>query len=162
MNATGSGEKGADEIFCRSCGQPIKKEAEICPECGVRNEREVQSSAGARTTRQRSKHDPSRYETTVSDAWYWGVVAGVVFWGLGFAIFQASMGEPLESILALGLLVTWIIMPISIYFDIQYIRANSRWNPNTFIWVAVTLVWLVNIIAGAVFLYRRHEAVGVP
>ena len=29
-------EKGLDEIFCSSCGVFIKKEAEICPHCGVR------------------------------------------------------------------------------------------------------------------------------
>jgi TM2 domain-containing membrane protein YozV len=29
-------EKAADEAFCSSCGEIIKKEAEICPECGVR------------------------------------------------------------------------------------------------------------------------------
>lgn len=28
--------KGADEMFCKSCGAIIKKEAEICPKCGVR------------------------------------------------------------------------------------------------------------------------------
>lgn len=28
-------EKGADEQFCSSCGAVIKKEAAICPECGV-------------------------------------------------------------------------------------------------------------------------------
>jgi hypothetical protein len=26
---------GPDEEYCTSCGEPIKKEAEICPECGV-------------------------------------------------------------------------------------------------------------------------------
>lgn len=29
-------QKGADETFCSSCGAIIKKEAEICPKCGVR------------------------------------------------------------------------------------------------------------------------------
>jgi len=29
-------EKAADECFCSSCGAIIKKEAEICPKCGVR------------------------------------------------------------------------------------------------------------------------------
>lgn len=33
--------KAQDEKFCSSCGSAIKKEAEICPKCGVR-----QSSAG--------------------------------------------------------------------------------------------------------------------
>lgn len=28
--------KAADEAFCRSCGKIIKKEADICPSCGVR------------------------------------------------------------------------------------------------------------------------------
>ncbi|MFW5918030.1 MAG: hypothetical protein ACOCR0_00975, partial [Haloferacaceae archaeon] len=29
-------EKAPDEKFCTSCGATIKKEAEVCPECGVR------------------------------------------------------------------------------------------------------------------------------
>jgi TM2 domain-containing membrane protein YozV/ribosomal protein L40E len=29
-------QKQADEVFCSSCGAVIKKEAEICPKCGVR------------------------------------------------------------------------------------------------------------------------------
>lgn len=29
-------QKQLDEIFCSSCGKPIKKEAEICPYCGIR------------------------------------------------------------------------------------------------------------------------------
>ena len=29
-------QKGPDEAFCFSCGAIIKKEAEICPKCGVR------------------------------------------------------------------------------------------------------------------------------
>ena len=28
--------KSIDEMFCHSCGAVIKKEAEICPKCGVR------------------------------------------------------------------------------------------------------------------------------
>jgi TM2 domain-containing membrane protein YozV len=31
------GSLGSDEQYCSSCGEPIKKEAEICPHCGVRN-----------------------------------------------------------------------------------------------------------------------------
>ena len=28
--------KGIDEVYCKSCGAVIKREAEICPKCGVR------------------------------------------------------------------------------------------------------------------------------
>lgn len=34
--AAGAGTPGPDEQYCSSCGEIIKKEAEICPECGVR------------------------------------------------------------------------------------------------------------------------------
>ncbi|WP_353635531.1 zinc ribbon domain-containing protein (plasmid) [Halobacterium sp. NMX12-1] len=29
-------ELGPDEVYCTSCGEVIKDEAEVCPECGVR------------------------------------------------------------------------------------------------------------------------------
>lgn len=29
---------GPDEVFCTSCGEVIKEQAEICPECGVRQQ----------------------------------------------------------------------------------------------------------------------------
>jgi TM2 domain-containing membrane protein YozV len=31
-----SPERGPDEVFCRDCGAVISEQAEICPECGVR------------------------------------------------------------------------------------------------------------------------------
>ena len=39
--------KSADENFCKSCGQVIKKEAEICPKCGVRQQAAVNLQAAA-------------------------------------------------------------------------------------------------------------------
>jgi TM2 domain-containing membrane protein YozV len=34
-------EKAADEAFCTSCGAIIKKDAEICPKCGVRQKKQT-------------------------------------------------------------------------------------------------------------------------
>lgn len=42
-------EKGHDEQYCSSCGEIIKKEAEICPECGVRQNTASSSSGKDRT-----------------------------------------------------------------------------------------------------------------
>lgn len=41
---------GADEQYCSSCGEVIKKEAEICPECGVRQSGPASASSKDRTT----------------------------------------------------------------------------------------------------------------
>ena len=40
--ATETNTPGADEEFCSSCGEIVKKQAEICTECGVR----LQETAG--------------------------------------------------------------------------------------------------------------------
>ncbi len=47
MSTIGQRTKGADEIFCQSCGEVIKALAEICPECGVR-QRGSSGSSGSR------------------------------------------------------------------------------------------------------------------
>ncbi|WP_348613188.1 TM2 domain-containing protein [Halobaculum rarum] len=41
---------GADEQFCSSCGEVIKKEAEICTECGVRQSSAPSSSSKDKTS----------------------------------------------------------------------------------------------------------------
>lgn len=155
-------EKGADEIFCRSCGEPIKKEAEICPHCGVRNEKASASSTQRESsTTPSTTHDPSRYETTVSDTWWYGVAGGTALWVL-VLILSGVAGDALGALGGFLALVAWIGLPVAAYYDMQYIRANGEWNPNTVIWVIILAVWLVNIAAGVVYLYRRHEVLGEP
>src|SRR3989338_1001378 len=43
-------QKGTDEVFCRSCGEAIKKEAEICPHCGVRQRGSTSHHGKSKTT----------------------------------------------------------------------------------------------------------------
>jgi len=38
-------QKAADEVFCSSCGAIIKKEAEICPKCGVKQKKSGSASS---------------------------------------------------------------------------------------------------------------------
>jgi len=39
-------ELSANEVYCRTCGSVIHKEAEICPKCGVRQTRAGGESGG--------------------------------------------------------------------------------------------------------------------
>ena len=43
-------QKGTDEVFCRSCGEAIKKEAEICPHCAVRQRGSTSHHGKSKTT----------------------------------------------------------------------------------------------------------------
>lgn len=151
--------KRPDEIFCRSCGEPIKKEAEICPECGVRNKK---AETNTKQTSSVSVHDPSQYETTVSDSWWYGILAGVVLWIVLLAVASSVPSGPFEALLGFVALIAWGIMPVSVYFDAKYVRANSQWNPSSAIYIVAMLVWVINIIAGIVYIYRRHETLGEP
>ena len=155
-------EKGPDEVFCRSCGEPIKRAAELCPNCGVRNQEAATGPSGGSTSTARRPHDPAEYETTVSESWYLAVVAGVGLSVLGFLLFAGEPTGVLEDVAGFAFLGGWFLLPVGTYYDTKYVRANSRWNPETGLWVLLALVWFVNVVAGAVYLYRRHEALGVP
>lgn len=44
QNTDGSAKPGDGEVFCRDCGAVITAKAEICPECGVRQQAPPQSN----------------------------------------------------------------------------------------------------------------------
>jgi hypothetical protein len=152
-------KKGADEVFCRSCGGAIKKKAEICPECGVRNHKQEssQTSSSSQSTQQQPQrtpveqpHDPSNVTTTVSEKWHYGVGAALGVGLLGMAI-------PEEFGAGFFLLVAWFLMPVSVYYDLQYLRATTNWNPETTLWVGMTAFPVLNIFPGAFYLFKRFN-----
>jgi len=155
-------EKAADEVFCRSCGVAIKQVAELCPHCGVRNAAYRPSGrSGHAQEASSAPRGPSRYETDVSDGWWRGIAGCVGLWIVALALTAAS-GEALSSVGGFLVFVAWAGLPLSAYFDVQYVRANGEWDPDTVVWVVVLSIWLVNVVAGAVYLYRRHTVLGVP
>lgn len=175
-----SRKKGPDEVYCRSCGDPIKKKAEICPSCGVaneydgsqrsnsqtqkksrdrstsndgqnRNKRRSNKGRNRNTTASSSQHDPSIYSTTVTDKWYYGVAVSILLWILGFAMPEGS------GLAGAFFLLAWVLMPLSIYYDRQWVRATTQWNPKSKIWITLSVIPLVNIVAGGVYLFRRFN-----
>jgi hypothetical protein len=174
--------KAVDEMFCRNCGVRIKKAAELCPNCGVTNERPTASPSrppesadhrtGSQSADQRtdsrssaSGHDhsgqPRQYETSVSENWWYGVAGFSALWG--FMLLVASVAP--NALGALGgflVLLAWVGLPVAAYYDMQYVRANSEWRPSQVLWVVLLAVWMVNLVVGAAYLYQRHENVGTP
>lgn len=167
-------DRSHETIFCRSCGEEIIRQAEICPHCGVKNsladsndDTKVPTSGrtGARSESAASAnrnvssstasqvHDPSNYSTTVSENWQWGIAASVVLWALGMVLPETN------GIAGLFLLVGWTFMPVSVYYDAQWLRANTMWNPSTALWVIGSVVPPINIVVGIVYLFRRYNTV---
>lgn len=89
--ASKDGEQpGPDEQFCTSCGSVIKKEAEICPDCGVRQQ-SAASSGKDRTT---------------------AAIFALILGGLGAHKFY--LGKTLQGVLYL--LFFWTLIPALIAF----------------------------------------------
>lgn len=138
---------GPDTTKCANCGTNIRLTAEVCHNCGADNEHKPGRTIS-------TPHDPSNIETTVSDTWYYGIAGGVGLWILVFVLSSVS-----ETIAGLLMLVAWICLPLSAYFDMQYVRANSKWNPTTILWIIGLSVPFLNIFLGGAYLYRRHESI---
>jgi hypothetical protein len=118
-------------------------------------------SEGTASGTSSATHDPTEYETTVSDSWWYGVAGGTGLWALMLAL-TGSIGASLGAFAGFLIMVAWVGLPLAAYFDMQYIRANAEWNPNTILWVVLLAVWFINVFAGLVYLYRRHEVLGEP
>ena len=168
--------KAVDELFCRNCGVRIKKAAERCPNCGVRNEMPTAPRRSRESTDQNQgtgggssgRSEPAgesgqhrQYRTSVSENWWYGVAACTGLWA--FLLVLVTVAPNAGGALA-GLLVllAWVGLPVAAYYDMQYVRANSEWRPSQFLWVVLLAVWILNVVVGAAYLYQRHEKVGTP
>lgn len=154
--------KSADEIFCRSCGKRIKREAELCPSCGVRNKKITTSRTAS--TSPTTTHDPSDYETTVGENWYYAIIIPSIFTIPVFAlILVVPSDQPLLTTPVMFSLLGAVFLPIiGIYFDRLYVRANSRWNPSILWMVGLFVLYPLNVFLALFYLYRRREVLGEP
>lgn len=98
----------------------------------------------------------------------WALIAGlsVAVWALVLLApvdySVADPGTPGIGTPAVELfLVTWFLVPISIYCDCQYVREQGGWNPSLPLWVGASLVWLLNVFVVIAYLIRRDATVGL-
>lgn len=147
----GPRSKASDEVFCRECGERIKQTAEICHHCGVRNAaRSTPSQRGAFQS-----HDPDQYDTIVSENWWYVLLVGLVL--QAFTGLYNADGLLMDTIVTAG----WLLPPIGLFVDARYVRANSRWNPSLG-WTIAGIFPFIALIAGTMYLYRRHTFLHMP
>jgi hypothetical protein len=108
-------------------------------------------------------HDEEEYETTVSANWWQLIAGGLAGWVVALLLTGvAPPDSPFGYAVAFLGLGSWVGMGIAMYYDIRYVRANSDWVPSTVVWVVAAVTPLLNLVAGAVYLFRRRNVLGTP
>lgn len=100
-------ELAHDEVFCTSCGEVIKEEAEICPECGTRQiEEDTESDYTIPEMKRHELEKVANKDTTVA------ILLGIFISPLGY-VYAGSWGWAAVNFFTLNyLLFGIIIVPI--------------------------------------------------
>lgn len=62
-----------------------------------------------------------------------------------------------------GWFIAWLVMPVAIWDDAKFVRTKSEWTPRKWLYVLPSLVPLVVIVPGIIYLIKkRHRHIGVP
>lgn len=116
---------GDDEQYCRECGAIILTKAEICPECGVRQDQ----SHGQRRRQQPSRGQPTQAAGNPGTATNPGNATAKQSYGIIFSIidswkYQKPLRHLLNAVLALSTVGVYLIILV---FEglIHYRNLNS-------------------------------------
>jgi predicted RNA-binding Zn-ribbon protein involved in translation (DUF1610 family) len=179
--------KPDDKKYCRECGELIAQNSKFCPECGeaiseansTSRETENKSSKSVKSDNltgqpsETSPHEAPRAsptdsqgsastsissEPTTSDSWHYAVGLGLSLW-LGALILVDNVPARLEALVGLMALVAWVLPPIAIYFDSQYLEYYTNWDPSAILWGIGSVIPLLNLIVMPVYLFRRYNVV---
>jgi len=101
---------------------------------------------------------------SISERWWIPIAVLVVIFPMNVVIVLVTPPDALFVIftapIALLALVLTILSPLFIYFDRQYVKSVSEWEPSgRYYWMAFPLV--THIVA-IIYVYRRHKYVGIP
>jgi len=110
MNA--AAEKAADEMFCPSCGAVIKKAAEICPKCGVRQKEPIILVGN---------------ESEVSSRWMTLLLLSIFFGSLGVDRFYVGkVGTGILKLITCGGCGIWWIIDIILVVGGNFTDAEGK------------------------------------
>ncbi|KYH26823.1 hypothetical protein HAPAU_19310 [Halalkalicoccus paucihalophilus] len=93
---------------------------------------------------------PASTTTDRSHRWVYAIVACLAAWGLVW------LANPHGGLI----LLAWTLLPVVTYFDLMYVREAGNWSPRRYLWPLLMVIWVVNVPAALVYLYRRVRALG--
>lgn len=155
-----AGKAGPETVECVNCGSEIRKHASICHNCGVDNERKPGTS---KVVESPDISDPESggdliSVDEVSSQWKNLVIGSLSAWILAISLLSVNIDSGFVGLL---IMMAWVGLPVSMFFDIHYVEENSEWDPNKLFWVGTSAIWFLNIMTASIYLLRRKENVQV-
>ena len=98
-----------------------------------------------------------------SGRWELGVVGGLAFNAavlglLGLGAAGVPVGGLLSALTVPFLLTNLLLLPWATYRDARYLRAHSDWDQGPPFWGALSMIPVVNVGVGALYLWSRSRA----
>lgn len=89
-------------------------------------------------------------------AWSYGVFAGILLW---ISLFVLA-GSEYENLFGWVFLLAWIVLPSSIYFDLNQVRRYRDWSPRKWLYTFPAIVPFFGALVGFVWLVRKRRKLG--
>lgn len=137
--------------FIEPAEQSEPDEPEL-PDSEPTDETEVPSNPDESSTDSRSR----QLEAAPSTRWRNVILGASLGWLLVF-FGVTAIPEWLWAVLFVG---TWLGLPTAIYLDTRTLAAYTEWPKYRWLYIVSSLVWVVAIIPGLIYLWRRRSAVG--
>ncbi len=89
----------------------------------------------------------------VSSKWYLGVAASILLW----VVLSVWPDNLYQGAFGYVSLTSWILFPLTMYFDTRWVRSYLTWNPVTVLWLIGSVIPILNILVGAGYLFKRFR-----
>ena len=96
---------------------------------------------------------PESNARPASSVWSWLVGLGTVGWVLSLVLIDVLA----ESALGAVILASWIGVPLGIFMDSRRLPPETDWPAHRWLYLLTSLVWIVAIVPGLVYLWQRHR-----
>lgn len=96
------------------------------------------------------------FEAPPKTNWWTAIVGTSAYWMLLFLIPESLTGGIMGGLMAIGLFISWPLMPIAIYKDSKIApKYTANWEPHRWLYIIGTFVPLAGVIVGPIYLTRR-------
>lgn len=96
------------------------------------------------------------FESPPKGIWWKAIVASSGYWILLFLVAGSLNSGPVDSLMAIGMLISWPLMPIAIYKDSKVApKYTANWRPHRWLYILASAIPLGGMVTGPTYLAFR-------